>query len=303
MVFSPPECTEHLVFALAPVVHSLSLSPYRFRARRTSIRIVHATDIRGAEQETRGEKKRKVSPTLRPHSRDVREMPDTNTRSRKRDQKEVEPATPSASASNKTRKRTPGKQKAVSEATPRNKANCAKKATKAKKSRGLSHDRKDLIARVVEKSRSENSGPSSAESRPATTRNLRDGWRSYSVPSDTSFPKKLSVAKEQWVEPKKSTGGPGRHRSLRHERVQEAVPDSHRGFIGAFQLGRARQKHDRGTNGGCKGSRRPKITRMHSAGEIIARRIEEANNRDIYEWYKNQDEEYEEEHDRKRNKF
>lgn len=61
-----------------------------------------------------------------------------------------------------------------------------------------------MIARAVENSYSEESGPTSVERTPTAVRNLRNDWRSESVPSYTSYPKKLSASTEQRVEHKEA---------------------------------------------------------------------------------------------------
>lgn len=106
-------------------------------------------------------------------------MLDTNTRSKKRAPKEADPATPSASASKKARKRMPEQQALAAEATLRNEVNrAAKKAAKKKKTknRGSSPERDEEIARSLDKTRSESYGPLSVECPPTNARNLRNNW-------------------------------------------------------------------------------------------------------------------------------
>lgn len=134
-------------------------------------------------------------------------MPDTKTRSKKRAPKEFDPATFSASASKKVSKRTPAEQAVTAEATRRNEANVAAKKTskeKKAKNRSLSPDCDEVIARVLDKARSEIFGPPSAERTPTIARNLCNDWRSESVQSDNSSPKNLSATTGQRAEPKEA---------------------------------------------------------------------------------------------------
>lgn len=132
-------------------------------------------------------------------------MTDTNTRSKKRTPKEIDPATPSASASRKARKRTPEQKEAAAEATRRNKANRVSKKTvmeKKAKTWGLSPDHDEVNAHALDKARSENSVTRSEERTPTNARNLLNDWRFESASSNISFPKNPSAATEQRVESK-----------------------------------------------------------------------------------------------------
>lgn len=101
--------------------------------------------------------------------------------------------------------------------------NAAKNASKKKKSRDLCLDREDVIARADEKTCSEESGPPSADYRPATTRDLRNDWRFESVPSDTSSLNKLNAPQSSGMSPRRNRARP-RSQPRRNARASIRYP-------------------------------------------------------------------------------
>lgn len=140
-------------------------------------------------------------------------MSETKTRAKKRAAKEVDTATPSASASKKARKRTLEQHAASAEATRRTRRTGSPRGPLKRRRRrtrkrllkifleerrtgprgsGLlvSLDRDAVCKRAFEKVPYEDSYLLSGERTPTTARKLKNEWRSESVLSNTSSPKK-----------------------------------------------------------------------------------------------------------------
>lgn len=114
--------------------------------------------------------------------------------------------------------------------------------TGKKKKQSGSLDRDAFIQRAFEKARREDSCPPPGERTPTTTRNLRSEWRFDYFPRNVSSPKQFGAASEERAKPKEAQeGGTGRRHDLRQGGTQEAAPDPHRVFVGAYHAGVARQ--------------------------------------------------------------